>query len=308
MQQSVTEVSRALLDRYTPKILNEVIRNLKMMLANRAGLLRDIAVQVEKQEGTGEPGEVKKSVLDPKALQEQLSKADGDSSKLTPFEKILLAHLVGGLTLGEEPLPDGKFKFAFKSDEAQQEFFLKNSPLAMEKKTPLTEIKAAIYRGLFNFKGQDGKGLAQMKGVPSQQLVQLQAEQAANGTLVSDLQLANGKTEKFTQLEIKNQQLLRQLASLLPGVAITSPLLTELARGGELSYLALSHKVVHPELMEQVAQKLGISVDDLKNQLGVNGAERGDERALRASDRGNFLSTRAEQMASQALDLNWRSL
>ncbi len=323
-----------LLDRYTPKTLNEVIRNLKGLLNFRAGKGYELASKADhqtQQEGVSPEGQallhslfqgeatelggaqkLPAEIL-PDSIKQELKKTldekgkpfakSGSEKGLSLFEKVFLARYEGGLSMGEQTLPEGKQSFAMKTEEQQQKFFLKTSPLAQEKKSKLAEIKAAVFRGLFNFVTKDGQKLQKLPANLQEQLL-------LAGTLVSDLTLANGRVEKFARMELKGQTLLQQLATLLPGDAIGQTLLAEMAGGADLTYLSLSHQIVRPELLLAVSQELGMTVEQLRFELGeamANGDDKGVAEAMRRIGQGMALSSRAEQMASQALDLNWRT-
>lgn len=302
--KSVTEADHSFLDRYTPKVLNEVIRNLKTLLSNRAGLAHQIG---EQKDLKVDPQEIKKSVLDTKAFQESLGKEFGETGKLSTFEKVFLAHFKGGLVLGEENLQSGQYKFLGKGEAAQQNFFLKMLPMTEGKKVPLTEVQEAVYRGLFDFKGADGQKLpVTEQGELSTQMMKAQAEKAANGTLISDLKLANGMTEKFTRIPVSQGDLLKALSQLMPGDLVVPELVTQMGQDGQLAFQALSHKIVNPAFLKEVAAKLGITTDELVFLLTGQVGNK-DKDKNRDKDKGTVLSTRAEQLAAEALDLRWRS-
>ena len=194
---------------------------------------------------------------------------------LTLLEKIFLAHFEEGAPLGEI-LAQGKFKFLPKPEKSWKEFFQRFLPFTLEKKANVSDLEAIIYRGLLQ------------------------------NTLISDLKFLSGKTDKFTRLQIQGSQILQKLASLMPGDVVAQALIAELAEligGPEFAYLALSHKVVNPEMVDKGQSPIAEAYQS-PEQMKQAAIKEG----VREASQGIALDARTEQLIAERLDLDLKAV
>jgi hypothetical protein len=251
---------KAEVDHYTVKQFTEVWKNIKAVVVRPE---RGFQLEAKRGVREGKPvGTPHAGASPPEA-----AAAAKVAEALTLFEKIFLARFEGGLPLGEK-LDPGQFKFLPKTDEEWAAFFQKFLPFALQKTVNVADLEALIFRGL-------------LKNI-----------------MISDLKFLDGKTDKFARLEIHGTEILKRLASMMPGELLARALVAEWMGGPEFAYLALSHKVVNPEAMEKGASPIAEayqSPGEMKEAAIREGA--------REATRGIALDARTEQLIVERLDL-----
>ena len=198
--------------------------------------------------------------------------AQGKTANLDSLETKMVERFAEGKTFGE-PVPPGKEVFSEKSElQCYQMLEKKLAPYTEERRVQPQSILKAIHRGLYKKTGDK--------------------EQVF---LFADVVIQKGektKTEKMTRIPLEGEAKVKALgARQAPGDAIDPSLLASLQAGDELIYLALSHKVVKPEL----AIDSEVATADLARAKGEQ-----PEKA----DRGRFsMSNRSEELAAAHLAL-----
>ncbi|MDO8526287.1 MAG: hypothetical protein Q7T03_01210 [Deltaproteobacteria bacterium] len=145
-------------------------------------------------------------VPEQKAAEERLQKL------FNRFEKILLQRFEKGTVL--EQKSEGRFSFLNKTADQWRNFFGHFTKRTVKRHVALEAVGEWTYRGLVK---KDSKT-----------------------TLISDLALINGKTEKFVRIRLSEaaQNLAARLASLEPGIKFSADELMECFTE-ELEYLAI---------------------------------------------------------------------
>ncbi|MBI4373471.1 MAG: hypothetical protein HY542_01205 [Deltaproteobacteria bacterium] len=230
------------------------------------------------------------------------------SSKMPPVvEKAFVAFLKvfyswfakgeGETKKQDASLPPDQARYAKKEEKAWADLLKKTVPFTLSRKTDWKGIEAAVFRGVVRNPPE----------VASRNAAQTATREGAQKeVVVSDLIFANGKMEKFARIPIAAlanpavaARVLAHLESMLPGEKISKALLMEwFGAGGELSFLALSHKVVRPELAKA-----------FKSALTESAEGRSEEAAMaygREASQGIALSARTEEMVARQLDINLR--
>lgn len=204
--------------------------------------------------------------------------------ELNLFEKIFLSRFQEGKPIGAR-LQKGQLCFGRKPEGEWKGFFQKFLPFTLEKRAKRSDLQTVVYRGLV--KMESSLKEARMK----------RGQEIA--LLVSDLKFATGKTEKFARIPLEGRaelsQILMRLASLLPGEFLADSLLAEWLGGPEFAYLALSHKIVRPDLARALDNALTESA-----QARTEGAV----VYAREAAKGIALQARTEEIVARELDLN----
>ncbi len=201
-----------------------------------------------------------------------------EKKELSLFEKVFLARFDGKLEIGEK-LEQGTFKFLGKTEKAWAEFFQKFLPFTLQKKGKVTELEGLVFRGLLKPAGEKKDG--------------------EKGMVVSDLLFVNGKSDKFARLEIQSRPLLEKLASLMPGDLLAQAIVAEWIGGPEFAYLALSHKIVQPEVEKGTQNPL---VESYRTPEQMK--EAAIREGVREISQGIALSARTEQLIAERLDID----
>lgn len=134
---------------------------------------------------------------------------------LTLFEKLLLQRFERGEEL-TKLLKEGDPSFLEKTAKQWRDFFARFFRRTVKRTVSQEELHSILYRG---FVAKDVKG-----------------------TVISDLNLANGQIEKFARFKLqqRSQELESFLSQLKPGERLTSEQLRRFF-AGELEYLAIRH-------------------------------------------------------------------
>ena len=190
----------------------------------------------------------------------------GKSGPLDRLETKMVERFTEGKSFGE-PVPPGTEVFAEKSDLQCYEMLEKKlAPYTEERRVHPQSIVKAIHRGLYKKSGTKDQLL-----------------------LFADVVIQKGektKTEKMTRIPLEGEGMAKALQSRqAPGTNVDPGLLANLQSGDELVYLALSHKVVKPELAAE-------------SEVAMAELARAKADQPEKADRGRFsFSRRAEGMA-----------
>lgn len=324
-----------LLDRYNPKLLNHVIRNLKSMITLRADRTFDLAakrdaavkrdVSPEKNPGSEKASSLKEALKEGAMIMRNGKMIPADPETLKRLEKL-------------EKLE--KMAAALKPEDVKKLMGMPDSQVSPEQKEALSlfekvflarfEGGASLEEGAQLGEGQQAKFAAKSekawgeffqkflpftltKTVPLSEIraliyrgfVKLQgkgdAKGEVTGELISDLKLASGKTDKFARLEVQGGKVLEELASKMPGDMLATALIAEWIGGPELAYQALSHKVVNPEMAKLASNP---AVESYQSPEAAR--ETAIREGVRESTPGIALSARTEQLMAERLDIDLR--
>lgn len=159
------------------------------------------------------------------------SVAQGKPADADSLEAKMVERFGEGKAFGA-PVNPGTQVFAEKSeDQCYQMLERRLAPYTEERRVPPQNILKAVHRGLYRKSGT------------KEQLF-----------LFADVVIQKGektKTEKMTRIPLEGEAKAKALsAAPTPGGEIDPSLLTSLKEGNDLVYLALSHKVIHPELVK----------------------------------------------------------
>lgn len=220
-----------------------------------------------------------------------------EAPELSPFEKIFLAHFEGGIPVASETLGKGEFRFLAKTEKGWAEFFQKFAAFALLKSAKAGDVQSIVFRGLIK---PDGTLTKEAKALLAQSPM----------VLVSDLKFMDGKTDKFARLAVASaaggDPLLQILSKMAPGEVVSPEVFAELlqAMGGgeEFSYLALSHKIVNPDMAR---------ADPSAATQAYQSPEQMRETAMREGHReatpGIALSAKTERMVAERLDIDLKA-
>lgn len=225
------------------------------------------------------------------------SSGGGEVPEISLFEKIFLAHFEGGIPVASDKLGKGEFRFLAKTEKGWTEFFQKFAAFALLKTAKAGDVQSLVFRGLLK---PDGTLTKEAKALLAQSPM----------VLVSDLKLRDGKTDKFARLAVasssSNDPLLQILSKMAPGEVVSPEVFAELlqAMGGgeEFSYLALSHKIVNPDMAR---------ADPSAATQAYQSPEQMRETAMREGHReatqGIALSAKTERMVAERLDIDLKA-
>ncbi len=323
-----------LLDRYTPKLLNHVIRNLKSLVTHKPdrafdlAARRDAATQREalprgdagKARGAG-PETAKEGLLvmkggkmvpaDPETLQkmEKLEALEKMAAALKPGDlKNLMGKAEGNLSpeLKEALSLFEKVFMARFEGGASLEEGAKLQPGQAKFMQKSEKSWAEFFQKFIPFTLTKKVPLADVEALVYRGLVtttskgNVKGAAAAEpkGELISDLKLASGKTDKFARLEIQGNKVLEELASKMPGDVLATALIAEWVGGPDLAYQALSHKIVNPDMAKN---------DPNPAVESYQSPEASKEAAIREGVRearpGIALDARTEELVARHLDI-----
>ena len=259
-REVTTEKPRAH-DSYQPISLRNLLQAMKQALSRHdpgakiTDLAKAEAAKTEKGERTGrgekrEGGagfviregrltEIRPEVVGSEVLQESVRGREKEKATAEKepglFEKIFVGRFRDGKTLGE-PTPQGRGVFAEKGEKEWVAFFQKMLPFAFEKKVSPDQFKEFVFRGI------------------------------VQNRMVSDFRLADGKTDKFAQMEIPTETALAQLKGLTPGETVLPEAVLQKGQP-EVVYTALSHKPVTKEGIEAASRAASQATEKMTKTL-----------------------------------------
>lgn len=317
-------------DRYTPRLLNEVMRNLQSFFvirqdrASELGAGRPVVGHHHPETGQHRYGHAGRATHHepfmimrdgrPVVVQPDELEALVRAGKISPEQaRAIRAAPASGV---ESPLPArserGEFLSLFEKiflthfeggvplgellEKGKFKFLVKSEKAWMEffqRFLPFTFSRTISFSEL---KALIFRGLLQESG---------KAQQAEVATLISDLQFLNGKTDKFARLPVRGLDVLQKIASLMPGDMLMTSLLPEiLDRSGqsELQYLSLSHKIVNPDTVKESPSDIALAYQSPQEMKRAAIRE-----GVRDVTQGIALEARTERMIAERLDLNLKS-
>ncbi len=244
------------------------------------------------------PAEEKKATL-PEILQ-RVGQAiqQGTVKGITLFETILIRWVGrwaeserGDAAPQECRLPKGEARFAEKGEKGWVDFLKKALPFTFLKVVNREEVSSMRIRGL----------VQEPPPYPERAGKEARGARSSGASLIADLQLKGGKGEKFAQIPLQNNvspervgSFLAQLATLRPGTTLSQALLSQWFTTPELTYLAMSYKIMRPDLLKGIENPMTESAQGRASEGIVYNQE---------PTRGIALSARTEQMIARELDL-----
>ncbi len=282
-------------DQFGKAEINQVLRNMRQVLALRPGKAFMLEAMKEKSPAAKTSGEsiglgtqivrggrLVATTTEASPVQSQRTEVEGH--ELSLFEKIFLARFGAGLPFGEELLP-GMLKFLSKTEKIWLQFFQKFLPFTFEKQVNPAEIASVIFRGLLQGKNAGPKG-------------------ETIAYLIADLKMLSGKMEKFVRVRIQGDEaVLRSLQETAPGKILDPATVAEWIGKEPPVFLALSYKVVNPEALKNNPSELALAYQTPEAMV-----EAGIREGTRNVTQGIALSARTEQAMAERLDINLAAL